>query len=604
MSKTFIPKSFKANIDRALHNLYQPKATTLHPMLAIPIYYRRLMRGQRVDFAVVESILRSEPTFAPLLSNWRLQFEWYFDSDANRYGWIDNNDQLTTEEYMNRRHHTCFLPSMEKETYIDGQEPVSKYAVCRHSLHDYAGVAPGFAYLYEEPTEEGESFTDFPNVYMNIDFHLTYLNIIRNYHVNKQFPSVPFIGVQETDIYSEVTANLATDTYNKQDMDNLFKFLRSCPNGINFQVDDVEHGSGTTSVVTDAPTQLESYYNSAVQRFNHYLRACRYDFGGLFCVEYEPDLYQNLLSKDRGLMRAMVTMETLAGETGITIEQFRLKNHLQGLYDKIFVSGGTDRDLSRTLWGIESNRDYDIPELLCVHSEIIGTNLIESSTAGESTGASETKYANVPGSMSGNINTHRGKSRTQRFTAKTSGSLMCIVHLVPLVSYCQNIERHLLENNFMDEFTPDMARKGFESVPMSDYCVLPTGYLSDLSGSVDDIDAGSEPYFNTPEVINSSVGRQVAWLREMTAVGRVHGDFSNGGEREDWVLTRNYQVRNAQDTSTGYLINQITPYGHPLSYQYPFVAQDLLSPNFNLQVGFKMDTYSPVPRKFMPNLGF
>lgn len=602
MSKIFIPKSYKADIPRALHNLYQEKSTTLHPMLAIPIYYRRLFRGQRVDFGVLESILRSEPTFAPLLSNWRLQFEWYFDSDANRYGWIDNNDQLTAEEYMNRRHHTCFLPSVSSSAIDHYGSQLAPLTVQRHSLHDFAGVAPGFAYLYREPDGEEVSFDDYPNVFMNIDFHLTYLNIIRNYHVNKQFPSVPYIGVQGTEIYSEVIANLATDTYDKEDMDNLFKFLRSCPNGVNFQVDDFEHGSGTTSVVTDAPEQLESYYQRAVTKFNRYLSACRHNFGGLFCMEFEPDLYQNLLSKDRGLMRAMVTTESINGQTGITIEQFRLKNHLQGLYDKIFVSGGTDRDLSRTLWGIESNRDYDIPELLCVHSEIIGTNLIESTTAGESAGSSAEPYSNVPGSMSGNINTRRGKSRSQRFTAKTSGSLMCIVHLVPLVAYKQNIERHLLEYNFMDEFTPDMARKGFESVPLSDYCVLPTGYLDRLDGST--TAASFAPTFDTYETINSSVGRQVAWLREMTAVNRVHGDFSNGGEREDWVLTRNYQVRNATDSNTGYLINQITPYGHPLSFQYPFVAQDLLSPNFNLQVGFKMDTYSPVPRKFMPNLGF
>lgn len=603
MAKTLIPKNYKANIDRAMHNLYQEKATTLHPMLAIPIYYRRLFRGQRVDFAVLESILRSEPTFAPLLNNWRLEFQWYFDSDANRYGWIDNNSRLTSEEVMNRKHHTCLLPFYS--TDLDSGEEISKYGVKRHSIHDYAGVAPQFVYLLD--SADDLNILDLPSSSINIDFHLTYLNIIRNYHVNRQFPRIPYIGVPGSDSVTPDTASLATDTYNLEDMDNLFLFLRSCPNGVKFDANRDGTITGSNLVPCDAPSALVTYYSGAVRKFNDYLTACRHNFGGLFCTQFEPDLYQNLLSQDQQLLRSMVTTETIDGQTGITIEQFRLKNHLQGLYDKIFVSGGADRDLSRTLWGIESNRDYDIPELLCVHSEIIGTNLIQSSTAGESSGASSETYSNVPGSMAGNINTRRGAGRSQRFTAKTAGSLMCIVTLTPLISYSQNIERHLLENNFMDEFTPDMARKGFENVPMSDYCVLPTGRLD---GSYDTDIHDSDvfyPYLTTAETINQSVGKQVAWLREMTAVNRVHGDFSNGGERNDWVLRRDFQQLSLNSNTIndgGYLNNVITPYGHPLAFQYPFVAQDINSPNFNLQCAFKIDTYSPVPRKFMPNLGF
>lgn len=604
MAKTLIPKNYKANIDRAMHNLYQEKATTLHPMLAIPIYYRRLFRGQRVDFAVLESILRSEPTFAPLLNNWRLEFQWYFDSDANRYGWIDNNTRLTSQEVMNRKHHTCLLPLYKGVEPVYG-DVLRNYYVNRHSMHDFAGVAPQFVYLLSENEDDVLSL---PSNAINIDFHLTYLNIIRNYHVNRQFPSIPYIGIQHSnDEINPDSANLGTDTYDLEDMDNLFMFLRSCPNGVKFDAHDEPYINGESEYPCDGPTELQDYYSSAVRKFNRYLQACRHQFGGLFCTQFEPDLYQNLLSQDQQLLRSMVTTETIDGQSGITIEQFRLKNHLQGLYDKIFVSGGTDRDLSRTLWGIESNRDYDIPELLCVHSEIIGTNLIQSSTAGESSGSSSQPYSNVPGSMAGNINTRRGKGRSQRFTARTAGSLMCIVTLTPLISYSQNIERHLLENNFMDEFTPDMARKGFENVPLSDYCVLPTGYL--VGGYSGDIHESGEfeVRLNTSESINRSVGKQVAWLREMTAVNRVHGDFSNGGERTDWVLRRDFQRFNAYSASPedgGILSNLITPYGHPLAFQYPFVAQGLYSPNFNLQCAFKVDTYSPVPRKFMPNLGF
>lgn len=169
---------------------------------------------------------------------------------------------------------------------------------------------------------------------------------------------------------------------------------------------------------------------------------------------------------------------------------------------------------------------------------------------------------------------------------------MCIVSLVPLVTYNENIERHLLTHNFMDEFTPDMARKGFESVPLSDYCALP---------QINDNLPGAEYTIITDVVpLDSSVGKQVAWLREMTAVNRCHGEFSNGGENYDWILHRTFRRRTGGNK---YLYN-ISPYGLPTEFQYPFVATDLLSPNFNLQVAIKCDAYRPVPRKFMPNLGF
>lgn len=552
MSKTLIPKSFKANVDRALHNLYREKSTTLHPMTAVPIYYKRMMRGDTFDFGVLESILRSEPTFSPLLSNWRLRFEWYFDSDANRYGWIDNNTRLTSEEVVNRLHHTYIT----KKVGTDDVGSVSG-AFGRGSISDYAGIAPGYKHYDYFDSEYGKRF--------NIDFHLTYLNIIRNYHVNRQFPDIPFTSFVYSDEYG-------FSSFRLDDMDNLFMFLRACPNGVTFDITD-----GTNN----APVDLYSYYSHSVDMFMEYLKETEDNYGGLFCTQYEPDLYQNLLSSDRNLLQATIN----PSEDGFTIEEFRLKNHLQGLYDKIFVSGGTDRDLSRTIWGIDSNSKYDIPELLCVHSEIIGTNLVTSSTAGEVDYGGES-LQNVPGSMAGNINSRRGAGRIQKFTAKTSGSLMCIVSLTPLVAYSQNIERHLFEHNFMDEFIPDMARKGFENVPLSDYCVLPEY----------DTEEGIWTFRRKYDTV---VGKQVAWLREMTDTNRAHGEFSYVGDKRDWLLTRNYLVSN----EFGDLSVQISPYGNPLSFQYPFVSQTLGDPNFHLQVAFKCNAIRPVPRRFMPNLG-
>lgn len=567
MSKTLVPKSFKANVDRALHNLYQEKSTTLHPLTAIPIYYRRLFKGDTVDFGVLESILRSEPTYSPLLSNWRLRFEWYFDSDANRYGWIDNNTRLAAEEVMTRKHHR-YVTNCMTEVVSDKSDAI---VIGRGSIADYSGIAPGYTFVYD-PLEYDIDTNKNDEVFgttFNVDFHLTYLNIIRNYHVNKQFTAIPYIANVNAG-----SSMLKIDKYELDDLDNLFIALRSCPNGVLFY-NMVEAIAGEN----DAPSDLANYYESAFNKFAGYLACSEGAFGGLFCTQFEPDLYQNLLNGDSNLLRATIRIN----DDGFTIEEFRLQNHLQDLYDKIFVSGGTDRDLSRTIWGIDSNSKYDIPELLCVHSEIIGTNLVTSSTAAEINYGGE-PLQNVPGSMAGNLNARRGAGRMQKFTAKTAGSLMCIVTLTPIVAYKQNIERHLLENNFMDEFNPSMARKGFENVPLSDYLALPL--VSD------------DNQLNEVTDLSKSVGKQVAWLREMTAVNRVHGEFSNDGEKEDWVLTRDY-IADTQYVQTA----NISPYGNPLDFQYPFVSTSLKDPNFHLQVAFKVQAVRPIGRRFMPNLG-
>lgn len=577
----FIPRaqSYTANIDRARHNLYEERSTTLHPLTAIPIYYRRMMRGDDFNFGVMESILRSNPTFAPLLANWRLEFQWYFDSDANRYGWIDNNTRLTSDEVMNRIHH-CVTP-FKRILYSQSNsfDPRAD-GVGMHSIAEYSGVAAGSAFYIPD----GGFDTSF-GFWRNIDFHLTYLNIIRNYHINKQFPNIPYIANRPAE-FSPYTDTYTFETYSLDKLDKLFMFLRSCPNGVKFNSNS-EPIESEELVEVDAPDSLVEYYGDAVRQFVKYLQVTENYCGGLFCTQFEPDLYQNLLANDQNLLRSLVTIQNIAGQQGITIEQFRLKNHLQGLYDKIFVSGGADRELSRTLWGIESNRDYDIPELLCVHSEIIGTNIVTSSTAGQ-TQVNGENVNNVSGSMSGNINTRRGAGRSQRFKAKTAGSLMCIVTLTPLVSYSQNIERHLLENNFMDEFTPDMARKGFESVPLSDYTVLPTLYEDGV------------PY-ETQYPLSQVVGKQVAWLREMTAVNRVYGEFTEFGTEADWVLRRSYMKF---DATEDIVKPEISVYGNPLSYQYPFVSQTIYDPNFQLQVAIKCVANRPVPRRIMPNLGY
>ena len=168
---------------------------------------------------------------------------------------------------------------------------------------------------------------------------------------------------------------------------------------------------------------------------------------------------------------------------------------------------------------------------------------------------------------------------------------MCIVSLTPLVDYSQNIVRYLRDIYFEDEYNPQMARKGFEDIPISDYCALPNYHMVDDGES-------PEPYARTTN-LDISVGKQVAWLREMTDTNRVYGEFSYGGSQEDWVLIRKF----ARERNNIFQFDTFSPYGNPLEFQYPFVSQSLKDPNFYLQVGIICKAYRPIGRRYMPTIG-
>lgn len=593
MANFRIPLDYKEHVNRAVHNLECIKRTTCHPMTAIPLYGRRMFVGDKFYFSTPQLLLQSQPTFAPVMGTYRLRVEWYFDSDANRYGWIDNNNRLSTEEVMKRRHHTMspligeYTP-VDPENILDANLELIDYwqstSVGRGSLADYMGVAPGYMTPQLIDADSG-SIIPGQNAYgnvWNLDFILAYLNIIRSYHCNVQFPDIPYINNLSFDTIN--SGSLDSDdvfsTYSLKDLDDLFMLLRFCENGVDFPAN---------ALGASAPSWVPERYRNAYTKFSQYLYSVIQPHGGLFCTQYEPDLYRNLLSSDMDLLKSEVTTNP---DGSFTIESFRFKNRLQIIYDRISSVGGRRSDIVRSRWGITSRKGYDLPELIAVQSEYIDTSLVTSSTAGSTTMADGETYSNVPGDMAGNVNQRKYPKGTQAFTANESGILMAIVTITPIVDYCQNIERYLLENNFEDEFSPQMAQKGFESVPLSDYSVMP--HIGN-----DPIDPIQSVY---GQELDTSVGKQIAWLREMTAVNRVHGEFATRGFYETWVLKRQYTTFDSANENGDVTKTVISPYGNPLEWQYPFVAQSITDPNFYLQCHFKVRGVRPIGRRYMPTL--
>lgn len=640
MAEFRLPLDYKEKVGRAVHEIPCVKRTTLHPMLLYPLYARRMKRGEKFLFSIPQYILDSLPTHSPVLGGYRLRIEWYFNSDANHYGWIDNNTRLTTEQVLSRRHHT-FTPNIDDidrwknnremiigDTYIPCSSYdafLNRYGNGRGSVMDYMGVTPGY-FPNKDMSLSPATYLDedgyFGNVF-NLDFILTYLNIIRCYHINQQFPTVPY--VRTSSFADDVPGNRAISSYQgfeQEDLDNLFRFLRYCENGahfkafINSQTFIEQTDAFTVQNITDYVTSdIPSKYRKAVAAFANYLRSCSRQNGGLFCSEYMPDLYRNLLPSTIDNMKSIVkVVEGSDGSYGISIEEFRFGNRLQMIYDRISPFGGKDSTVSRTRWGVKSSRQYDIPEWITSTTEYIGTNAIRSDNAGETNIGGES-IKSAPGSLAGNTQVRGRLGQSQSFTATEPGTLMAIVSLVPYVDYSMNIERSLLTNLFEDEFSPQMAQRGFEDVPITDYCALPTGSVVVVDDSSDDEEntstSGYFSSFNLSSNLQQIVGKQVAWLHDIASTNRVHGNFTRFGDLQTWCLVRDYlKMRTTETTSDGdgsafvtYVDFNLSPYGTPEEWQYMFVADSLKDDNWFMQMSFSVKDISPVGYRFMPTLG-
>lgn len=580
----------------------------MHTGLKVPVYCRRVFLGDDLKLSIPAKLLQSQPTISPVMGSFKLRIEWYYQSDTNLYGWLDNNDKQSTETILNLHKHRV---EVNTSTYgLDRQYDVydqqSSESVVEMFREGYVGIGRGSIWdflgvpaCYVRPDiQDQTSLVQFGNVW-NLDTALMYLNIARSYWTNPQWPNLPYVSgayLSTEGPIGPLSRTSPFDTVNLTDLDNLFKWLRTKDDGI-FVQDIATIPSltpGQQGYITDE-VAYEQKYKKAYRALVEWLQATMYGgpSAGLFCCQYEPDLYRNLLNDEVGSIKSTINTETGT----MTIEELRFANHLQLVIDRLDISGGRFSDWARTRWGVKTRKNLDRPQLLGVTTEYIDTGLITSreNSVGED-------GASAPGQLHGNINTRPGKPGFVRVRCSEPGYIMAVASVVPEVDYCQNIQRYLLDLRFEDEFSPQYVRRGFETVPRSDYSALVESEYAYIDTGDDVFNGIVQKYPNMAQ----SVGKQVAWLREMTDTNRVHGEFSNFGKFETWVLKRQYQKWLIYDDHLlpGMHISDFTfsPYVNPLEWQYPFVGQNSNDPNFYLQLAIKVDAVRPIGRRYMPSL--
>ena len=113
-----IPQNFQNKVNKSMHDLSTIKRTTINAGVAYPLYRRHLMAGDKFNINI-SSLLQSNPLQGPLMGSYILRAITVFDADANRYGWLDNNDKLSTQQLLQKTKHrfTSTLRALEEEDY-------------------------------------------------------------------------------------------------------------------------------------------------------------------------------------------------------------------------------------------------------------------------------------------------------------------------------------------------------------------------------------------------------------------------------------------------------------------------------------------------------
>lgn len=672
------PQDYTNKVPSSAFNLSNMFSSTMFQGLNYPIKFEKVRIGDRWSIDMAD-LLQSDPMLGPLKGSFRLTLSVWFESDFNLYGWMRDNDQQSTSVILTNNRHSFKLPlfpqlstqrylvfdtsdeklsdlapgdiiqpaaGLVREAMISGlkdlRDPsvfgpaivnsgrtvIKGGAVARGSLLDYAGFAPGYQ---GNPATQDDLDTSGLNSYC-ADFLLAYLDIMRCGFTNTQTRiddarSTSFIPVVGNRLSLDYYYNSpSTPDYGLRnifydmplsDLDGFFKWLRAQEDGVDFDINSYLLDPATQNL--DWSRNPYTYGSDEYWKFffQKYVCISLLPHGGLFAAQYRPDVYRNLLSTDVGKVNSQVSVQN-----GVfSIDVLRFQNKLQRVIDRYDISGGRISSWLRTLWGVETRRNFATPELLGVMSHVLDARTITAvSQTGEIGGSDSTDV----GAMRANFDDMRQHKRIS-FVATEPGTLVVIAQLVPIVSYCQNIRPELREVSFADEYNPEFAQLGYQDVPLSDYSVLPDS--KDVDWEADDVSAEtfgfSDNWMNDPFYLETSVGRNVAWVHLMTSTNRCHGEYSTLGSRDYWTLQRRYTrffersnrlpiISNNGDGSYTYKGLQdipalgastyISPYVDPLDFQYMFADQTLLDPHWHLDVWFDCKVVRKLPKRFMPNL--
>lgn len=626
MANFRLPQDYKKRVKRSNYDLSRDFRGSIKSCCNIPVYFKTLKPGDKFDMKFASKLM-SEALVKPLLGDYVLRFAWFKSSSSNYYGWLDNNSKHDSKFFLSRSKHyisgypvvqskvdpwgqstvwSSRLAGLASRTYDYEQEDGTKFktsydsilpifsindfdfierscsqrefetifGVKNSSLLDYCGITPGYVVPdvigndYSFNLDKGRFSRTFDAAPL-----LVYLDCIRNYMVSQQMEVVPY-SFNPIETWDDQVGTYNLKALRLEDIDRFFQLLRMEQDGVDIaeflvrKFNQFRWSDDTTGTVEEKQTRNIG----AMRVLRWFLDAKDY---GLINALSAPDLMQNLLRTSAG-SDVSVTVE----DGQFTINNLRFQNKLQKFVERYDISNGRASGWLRTLWGQDSPKDMDIPDLIQVSTAHIGSETIISTA---NTLQASGDVGSPVGELSGVINEF-SNSKTERkpfdFYVNNEHNvdsyLICIASLVPKVDYYLGVDTDLCHTMFSDDYVPEFDNLGFQDVPFGRYNMLTPLSSTDIN------------QFSRASTV---VGKEVAWMSMMTDINRVHGSLGNNGENQTWVLLRRYD-----GTFDDFY------YLYPGDFQYMFELNQPGRDNFTLQVAFNVRAVRCKGQSYMPTL--
>lgn len=286
-----------------------------------------------------------------------------------------------------------------------------------------------------------------------------------------------------------------------------------------------------------------------------------YPMVGLALKTYQSDINTN-----------WVNTEWLDGETGIntitaidtssgnfTLDTLNLAKKVYTMLNRIAVSDGSYNAWIQTVYTSGGLNHIETPLYLGGSSLEIEFQEVVNNSGTE----------NQPlGSLAGRGIASNHKGGNVIFKADEPGYIFCITSITPRVDYFQGNEWDLYLESLDDLHKPQLDGIGFQD-----------RLYRHLNSSC------------AKDELDTSIGKQPAWIQYMTNVNKTYGNFALV-ENEGWMCLN--RIFDGIDTYTTYI--------QPHLYNNIFADTDLTAQNFWVQIAFNYKPRRVMSAKVIPNI--
>lgn len=549
-------------------NMSCTRTTSLALGAVTPVYVKEVLPNDRIRIKPILRI-RTLPLQSALLGSFSLRVAWFYESDANLYGYLDNDDSVSGQRLQNMNLHT--IPVSGSSV---GNSGYGKFISCvsSGSLANYLYAPVGFRPIYSGPSGLSTQSS------FDAGRWFGFWDIYRNFYVNRQISSFPMFRTQNA---SDASGQLVVDGSFRDiavsSLDQMFKKLRTYDNGVSLPTFISSFaGSTLTDLEYLAGNSFSQEILEGVPSDKSIAKLA--PLSGLPLCNFRADVFSRMMSANSPT--GSVTFQSNVGSLVTASRLFAFFNNID-------ITGGRVSDWMRFRWGVDVKRVQDKPICLSVDTITLSVDDLRttSDTATQSAG-SQVGYVDIGSKLS-----------KVSFNNKTDfgGNLFCIVTIIPNVVYSQGIEQEVLATKFMDKYNPEFANENFVTLSKPLFAALPT---------VTTNQAGSPPVYTTGfnydnTFWTTTFGRTTSWWHYQTDVNRAYGDVSAEGPLSTWVLSRNFYDR-TDPSSSNILSNKVvnTTYVFPHHFNYAFADASDTAQNFILQFGVDANF-----KRLMPSYG-